>query len=99
MFRRSFVTGLTALPFAPIAAAQTARGFSFDSIDGGQYDMDAWRGRPVLVVNTASLCGFTDQYDDLQALHEAYAARGLVVLAVPSIDRWFVGTMSKPATL
>jgi glutathione peroxidase len=38
------------------------------------------------VVNTASLCGFTPQYDDLQALQDDYGARGLVVLAVPSDD-------------
>jgi glutathione peroxidase len=87
MLRRTVLTALTLLPFARAAAAQgAASGFHFDSIDGGQYDMDAWRGRPVLVVNTASLCGYTSQYDDLQALHEAYSERGLVVLAVPSND-------------
>ncbi len=62
------------------------RGLEWPSIDGGTLTMDAWRGSPVLVVNTASLCGFTRQYDDLQALHERYASRGLVVLAVPSND-------------
>jgi glutathione peroxidase len=61
-------------------------GFTFVSIDGGTIDMDDFRGRPVLVVNTASMCAFAPQYDDLQALHEAYAGRGLVVLAVPSDD-------------
>ncbi len=63
-----------------------AMAFTFDSIDGGKLDTDAWLGRPVLVVNTASLCGFTPQYDDLQALHDRYSAKGLVVLAVPSND-------------
>ena len=61
-------------------------GFSFPSIDGGTIDLDAFKGRPVLVVNTASLCGFADQFNDLQALHDSYADRGLVVLAVPSDD-------------
>ncbi len=66
---------------------QAARaGYSFDAIDGGKIDLDTFRGRPVLVVNTASLCGFTPQYDDLQALQDNYGARGLVVLAVPSND-------------
>ena len=69
--------------FLPAAAWA---GFSFPSIDGGTIDLDAFKGRPVLVVNTASLCGFADQFDDLQALHDAYADRGLVVLAVPSDD-------------
>jgi glutathione peroxidase len=63
-----------------------AAGYSFDAIDGGLIDLDTFSGRPVLVVNTASLCGFTPQYDDLQALQDDYGARGLVVLAVPSDD-------------
>jgi glutathione peroxidase len=61
-------------------------GYRFDSIDGGTIDLDAFKGRPVLVVNTASLCGFAPQFDDLQALHDQYSKRGLVVLAVPSDD-------------
>jgi glutathione peroxidase len=73
----------TALAAAPAAAAP---GFTFDSIDGGPLDMDAWKGQPVLVVNTASRCGFTGQYDALQALYDKYQEAGLVVLAVPSND-------------
>jgi glutathione peroxidase len=75
-----------------VAAAGSGRGateppgFTFASIDGGTIDMAAWRGRPVLVVNTASRCGFTPQYDGMQALWEDYRDRGLVVLAVPSDD-------------
>lgn len=68
----------------PAAAADPAPGFTFASIDGGTLDLSDWRGRPVLVVNTASLCAFTPQLEGLQALHDAYADRGLVVLAVPS---------------
>lgn len=60
--------------------------FSFASIDGGTLRLEEWRGRPVLVANTASLCGFTGQYDGLQALYDRYRDRGLVVLAVPSDD-------------
>lgn len=66
---------------APAAAAQ---GFTFPSIDGGTIDLADFAGRPVLVSNTASLCAFTPQYDALQALHDRYRDRGLVVLAVPS---------------
>jgi glutathione peroxidase len=61
-------------------------GYTFEGIDGGTIDLDSFTGRPVLVVNTASLCGFTPQYDDLQALQDTYGTRGLVVLAVPSND-------------
>ena len=59
---------------------------SFASIDGGQLHMSDWNGRPVLVVNTASQCAFTDQYEELQALYDTYRDEGLVVLAVPSDD-------------
>ncbi|SDO96793.1 glutathione peroxidase [Lutimaribacter pacificus] len=68
---------------SPVARAAD---FSFDSIDGGQIDLADWRGKPVLVVNTASRCGFTPQYDALQELHDRYGAQGLLVLAVPSND-------------
>lgn len=80
-----FVTALT-LAAATATAAMAAGGFTFASIDGGMIDLDSFRGQPVLVVNTASLCGFTGQYEDLQALHDTYGARGLTVLAVPSDD-------------
>ncbi|MCE8522871.1 glutathione peroxidase [Ruegeria pomeroyi] len=58
----------------------------FPSIDGGSLSMEDWRGRPVLVVNTASQCGFTGQYAGLQKLWETYQDAGLVVLAIPSDD-------------
>lgn len=63
-----------------------ALAFTFTAIQGEQLDTADWAGRPILVVNTASLCGYTPQYADLQALHERYGERGLVVLAVPSDD-------------
>lgn len=66
--------------------ADRTNAFQFASIDGGALDLDDWRGRPVLVVNTASLCGFTPQYEGLQALYDRYREAGLVVLAVPSDD-------------
>ncbi|GGL79406.1 glutathione peroxidase [Wenxinia marina] len=74
---------LSALAALPAAALES---FRFASIDGGEYDMADWAGRPVLVANTASLCAFTSQYGDLQDLYDAYRDRGLVVLAVPSDD-------------
>ncbi|WP_417207109.1 glutathione peroxidase [Antarctobacter sp.] len=77
------LTLLAALIAFPVWAAQ---GFTFDSIDGGTLSLDDWQGRPVLVVNTASRCGFTPQYDGLQALYDRYRDRGLIVLAVPSND-------------
>lgn len=68
----------------PLGAAG-GQDFSFPNIDGGEIDLSLFAGRPVLVVNTASHCGFTPQYDALQALADDYMGRA-VVLAVPSDD-------------
>jgi glutathione peroxidase len=54
-----------------------------DALAGGPADLGQYRGSAVLVVNVASQCGLTPQYAGLQALAEAYADRGLVVLGVP----------------
>lgn len=67
-----------------LMAALPAAAFTFTALDGSRIDLTDWRGQPVLVVNTASLCGFTRQYGDMQALYENYGPRGLMVLAVPS---------------
>lgn len=77
---------LAVIVFAAGFAAASPRDWRFASIDGGTLSMADWAGRPVLVVNTASRCGFTPQYDGLQALYDRYRDRGLVVLAVPSRD-------------
>jgi glutathione peroxidase len=72
----------------PVAAveATSAHAFGFVSIKGEPLPMAGFAGRPVLVVNTASMCGYTYQYAALQRLWSAYGDRGLVVLGVPSND-------------
>ncbi len=70
---------------AAAPAGTAAPAFSFPSIDGGNYNTADWRGKPVLVVNTASKCGYTPQYEALQALSDQYEGRA-IVLAVPSDD-------------
>ncbi len=75
-----------AAALAAIIIGGSVQAFEFPSIDGGTLKLDDWAGKPVLVVNTASRCGFTPQYDGLQRLHERYSDAGLVVLAVPSND-------------
>ena len=60
--------------------------FSFKSIDGGSLELKKYEGKAILVINTASRCGFTNQYADLEELHRVYQDRGLVVIAVPSND-------------
>jgi glutathione peroxidase len=61
--------------------------FEFKALDSGTtLPLAAWRGRPLLVVNVASYCGYTPQYRDLEALWQRYRGQGLVVLGVPSND-------------
>ncbi len=77
---------VAAIATAPAVLAATAHDFAFTSIDGEPLPLSRFRGRAVLVVNTASFCGFTPQYTALQGLWERYRDRGLVVLGVPSND-------------
>lgn len=81
-----WLTGAIAAVGVFLGATTAQAGFTFTSIDGGTIDMDSFRGRPVLVVNTASLCGFAPQFTELQQLQDDFGPRGLVVLAVPSDD-------------
>jgi glutathione peroxidase len=57
--------------------------FEAQSIDGKPVALEQFRGRPMLIVNTASACGFTPQFGGLEQLHQTYGARGLVVLGFP----------------
>lgn len=91
--RRTFMVAaaLTAVPkfaFAqgPGMSHVTAYVFSFKALDGGDIALSGYAGRPILVVNTASHCGYTPQYAGLQALWTRYKDKGLMILGVPSND-------------
>lgn len=65
---------------------QNSHQFSFNNIDGNQINLSDLKDKVVLIVNTASKCGFTPQYKGLQELYEKYKDRGLVIIGVPSAD-------------
>ena len=68
------------------STSTSAFDFSFTAIDGNSLPLSSFKGKVVLLVNTASRCGFTSQYAALQQLWRSYRDRGLVVLGVPSND-------------
>ncbi|MGE4064866.1 MAG: glutathione peroxidase [Rhodospirillaceae bacterium] len=76
--------GLCALVMGGPAMAETAHDFVFDKLEGGKLNMSDYKGKAVLVVNTASFCGYTPQYEGLQSLWESYKDKGLIVLGVPA---------------
>lgn len=65
---------------------QNAYDFSFTAIDGTPLPLSGFKNKVILVVNTASRCGFTPQYDGLQKLYDTYKNKGLIVLGIPSND-------------
>lgn len=94
--RRTFVAAalvtMTGLSRSRMAQAQgavsrmTAYAFSFPALGGGDIRLSGYAGKPLLVVNTASLCGYTPQYAGLQELWSEFSGRGLVIIGVPSND-------------
>ena len=63
-----------------------AGAFAFEKPEGGTLPLDAYAGRPILVVNTATACGYAGQFSGLQGLWTRFGDRGLTVIAVPSPD-------------
>jgi glutathione peroxidase len=91
--RRMLALGALALPVlkgrlvhAGEMSRVTAYAFTFKDLDGGEILLASYAGHPILVVNTASLCGYTPQYAGLQELWTRYRGRGLMIIGVPSND-------------
>ena len=80
LFAATFAVAMMGAP----AMADSAHDFVFEKLEGGKLPMSDFKGKAVLVVNTASFCGYTPQYEGLQSLWESYKDKGLVVLGVPA---------------
>lgn len=83
------LAGAAATPaFAQVPAVSrpTAYAFSFKGLEGGDILLAEHAGKPILVVNTASLCGYTPQYTGLQQLWTRFRDQGLLIVGVPSND-------------
>jgi len=68
------------------AAVNSVLNLTMNSLDGKPVNLSKYQGNVVLIVNVASECGYTPQYEGLQALHKKYAGRGLRILGFPSND-------------
>jgi len=94
MKRMIFAFSIIFTPFLSFTASgaevreipKNAYAFSFESIDGKPLPLSKYRGKTIMIVNTASRCGFTKQYSALQVVWQRYKERGFVLLGVPSGD-------------
>jgi glutathione peroxidase len=88
--RRTVAVCVGLLFLTPLAAEDkkvpAVLNFKMKSLDGKDVELSKYQGKVVLIVNVASECGYTGQYKGLQALHQKYSAKGLVVLGVPCND-------------
>jgi glutathione peroxidase len=81
VFGSSMVVAKTDAP-----GGQTIADFTLTGLDGKPLPLSQFKGKTVLLVNTASMCGFTPQYDGLEKLQSTYGAKGFTVVGVPSGD-------------
>jgi glutathione peroxidase len=84
MLKRLSLTLAFCLSLSASAAQGNLYELSFQTNDGKQHQLNEYKGKVLLIANTASRCGYTGQYEDLQSLHKKYKDKGLVVLGFPS---------------
>ena len=79
----TFLMMLAIITTSSVFAADSVHEFKMPSLKGKEIDFAAYKGKVLLIVNTASQCGLTPQYEQLQAMHEQYEDKGLVILGFP----------------
>jgi len=86
LLRTSMLVLLAFLTISTMKGQTSFYDFTVDDIEGNPYDMARLKGKKVLVVNTASKCGFTPQYEGLEQLYRTYGEEDFVIIAFPSND-------------
>lgn len=85
MKKRALITGFLMLCFTAYLSAQKSfYDFKVEAINGQEYDLSALKGKKVLVVNTASKCGLTPQYEDLEKLYQKYKENDFIIIGFPA---------------
>jgi glutathione peroxidase len=81
-----FIISLTFIAMAFTSSTKNLHSFTAKTIEGKPFDFASLKGKKVLIVNTASECGYTPQYKDLQSLYEKYSNRNFIIIGFPCND-------------
>lgn len=85
--KKLFILALSAITMAfTTSGTKSLHDFKAKTLEGGDFDFASLKGKKVLIVNTASECGYTPQYKDLEALYEKYKSKNFVVIGFPCND-------------
>jgi glutathione peroxidase len=80
------LTLITSVAFGQKKGMKTLYDFKVKTLEGKEYDLSALKGKKVMIVNTASECGYTPQYADLEKLYKEYGSKDFVIVAFPAND-------------
>lgn len=80
------ILALMALATAPIDSSKSVHQFKVEDIDGKEFDLSSLKGKKVMIVNTASKCGLTPQYEQLEAIYQKYKNQNFVIIGFPAND-------------
>ena len=86
MFKTAIGILIMSLSITSFAACPDLYNHQFTTLQGAKINLCDYQDKPILVVNTASKCGFTPQFETLEALHKRYQSKGLLVIGFPSND-------------